>query len=79
MAEENIIKQTCKKLGITQKELAERLGVSVDTISNWSTAKTDTPKWSSELFRLMILEKNMGEINAKANQIIEIASTLKSE
>lgn len=76
---ENIIKQTCKELGITQKELAERMGVSVDTISNWSTAKTYTPKWALELFRLMILEKNMGEINAKANQIIEIASTLKSE
>ncbi len=31
----NIIKQTCKMLGITQKELAERIGVSQNTISSW--------------------------------------------
>ncbi len=34
--EENLVKKTCRELGITQKELAERLEVSPHTITNWS-------------------------------------------
>jgi transcriptional regulator with XRE-family HTH domain len=34
--EENLVKKTCKELGITQKELAEKIGVSQQTITNWS-------------------------------------------
>ncbi|MDR2905870.1 MAG: helix-turn-helix transcriptional regulator [Helicobacteraceae bacterium] len=30
---ENIIKAACKELGVTQKELAERIGVTQETIS----------------------------------------------
>jgi predicted transcriptional regulator len=28
LEEENLVKKTCKELGITQKELAERIGVA---------------------------------------------------
>lgn len=35
---ENLIKQTCKELGLTQKELAERLGVKEVTINKWSSS-----------------------------------------
>jgi len=35
-SEENLVKKTCKELGITQKELAERIGVSVQTLSRWN-------------------------------------------
>jgi predicted transcriptional regulator len=30
--EENLVKKTCRELGITQKELAEKIGVSESTI-----------------------------------------------
>ncbi len=38
----NIIKQTCKELGITQKELAEKIGVHEVTVRGWSS-KGDIP------------------------------------
>ncbi len=34
--EENLVKKTCRELGITQKELAEILEVTPHTITNWS-------------------------------------------
>lgn len=36
--EENIIKATCQELGITQKILAEKIGVSVETINKASSS-----------------------------------------
>lgn len=59
---ENIVKQTAKELGITQKELAERMGVTEDTISNWSRGKIETPKWALEMFKLLIKEKKFETI-----------------
>lgn len=76
---DNIVKKVCKELGITQKELAERLGVSADTISNWAKGKTKTPKWALELFRLMKLESKLKEKDQKLDEIIRIAQSLKSE
>ncbi len=37
--EENLVKKTCRELGITQKELAEKLGFSTTSISKWSNGK----------------------------------------
>ncbi len=31
---ENIVKKVCKELGITQRELAERIGMSADSLNN---------------------------------------------
>lgn len=33
-ADENIVKRVCKELGITQRELAERIGMSADSLNN---------------------------------------------
>jgi DNA-binding XRE family transcriptional regulator len=35
-SELNLVKKTCKELGITQKELANFFEVSAQTVSNWS-------------------------------------------
>lgn len=32
-AEENIVKRVCKELGITQRELADRIGMSADSLN----------------------------------------------
>jgi predicted transcriptional regulator len=34
--EENLVKKTCRELGITQKELANFFGVSQNTITTWT-------------------------------------------
>ena len=34
--EENLVKKTCRELGITQKELATFFGVSQNTITTWT-------------------------------------------
>ena len=39
--EENLVKKTCRELGITQKELAVKMGVTPHTVTNWSKGGTD--------------------------------------
>ena len=50
----NLVKKTCKELGITQKELAERIGVSRQTIYDWSSGKTPVPNWGYNFMSLLI-------------------------
>jgi transcriptional regulator with XRE-family HTH domain len=51
--EENLVKKTCRELGITQKELAERIGVSRVSINEWANNKTPTPKWAEKTIKLL--------------------------
>lgn len=37
MTNENIVKKVCAELGITQRELAERMGVSQNMPATWSS------------------------------------------
>lgn len=39
MSENNIVKRVCKELGVTQKELAEKIGVAEQTVRGWSSGK----------------------------------------
>ncbi len=36
--QENLVKKTCRELGITQKELAERIGLTDRTLSKYATS-----------------------------------------
>jgi transcriptional regulator with XRE-family HTH domain len=65
--EENLVKKTCRELGITQKELAEIMGVNSITPSQWIT-KDNIPEWASK-FMSLILENNKNK---------EIADTFKN-
>jgi len=53
----NIVKQTAKELGVTQKQLAEYIGVSENTMSQWSRGVIETPKWALKMFELLHTEK----------------------
>ena len=54
--DENLVKKTCRELEISQKELAEKIGVSNNAISNWKNAKTPIPKWAIRSFELIEIE-----------------------
>ena len=56
--EENLIKKTCKDLGITQKELAEKLGISRQTVSDWARGSTKISKLTTLLLRLLVSEQD---------------------
>jgi len=58
----NIVKETAKELGMTQKQLAEYMGVSEDTVSNWSRGAVETPKWALKMFELLKTEKKFNNI-----------------
>jgi len=42
--QENLVKKTCKELGINQKQLAEKIGVSERAMTNWANNKVKIPK-----------------------------------
>ena len=60
--EENLVKKTCRELGITQKELAEKIGVSKTTISDWSNEKTPIPKWGKNSLSMIVELKEVRAI-----------------
>jgi transcriptional regulator with XRE-family HTH domain len=68
--EENLVKKTCRELGITQKELAEKTGVTERSITNWANNKSQPPKSFSKTIDLLkqaeelqILKKSLKIIN----------------
>jgi len=59
-SEENLVKKTCKELGITQKELAEKLGVSQTTVMRWGQKTPD--KITETLMEGLVYKKRFQEI-----------------
>lgn len=53
----NIVKDTAKELGITQKQLAEYIGVHENTISGWARGTVEIPPMATKLFELLKVEK----------------------
>lgn len=65
LGETNIVKLTCKELGITQNELADKLGIDGGTVRKWSSDPTKTPLWAQKFMSLILEhEKNMKAISA---------------
>jgi len=58
----NIVKETAKELGMTQKELAERIGVHEETVSKWSRGAVGTPEWAIRMFSLLKTERKFNAI-----------------
>jgi DNA-binding XRE family transcriptional regulator len=49
---QNIVKETAKELGMTQKELAEAIGAAEATVRNWSSGK-EIPLWAIKSMELL--------------------------
>jgi len=58
----NIVKETAKELGMTQKELAKIIGVHEETVSKWSRGVVDVPEWAIKMFDLLKTEQKYNTI-----------------
>jgi transcriptional regulator with XRE-family HTH domain len=56
--EENLVKKTCRELGITQKELAKYFGVTPKTVSDWATKKYSLPSNFNIVRNLIKIERD---------------------
>ena len=69
---DNIVKRVCKELGLTQKELAERLGIPQPTMARWATG--EVPDQSKKLLELFLentkLKKDLQEV-ANAVKVLD--------
>lgn len=68
---QNIVKKVCAELGITQKELAEELGMKPTALSNW--ANGDIPQIAQKALELLLENKKLKEnfkILKKAHKIL---------
>jgi len=75
-SEENLVKKTCRELGITQKELAEKIDIPHGTVNRWASTN-DIPKMTILALKL-ILENNKLKKGAEYIQKgLSIFSTLK--
>jgi len=54
--EENLVKKTCRELGVTQRELAKDLGLTDRTLSRYATEKI--PLHITKHLLLMVENKN---------------------
>jgi transcriptional regulator with XRE-family HTH domain len=66
---DNLIKTTCKRLNIKQKELATRLGVTETTMSAWATG--EAPQWVKVMMELLETEKRYQEILQTISELNE--------
>jgi len=56
--EENLVKKTCRELGINQKELSEKIGIPQSTVNRWSSTN-DIPKMTILALNLILENKNL--------------------
>ncbi|MGP1450196.1 MAG: helix-turn-helix transcriptional regulator [Wolinella sp.] len=70
MSDENIVKRACRELGITQKELAERMGVAKPTIERWAQSGEIPESGIKSLAFLMEIEELRAE-NSEIKQAIQ--------
>ena len=61
MNDENIVKKVCKELGVTQKELAEKIGVAEGTVNRWSSKPDIIPEQSIKTINLLIENEKLKE------------------
>lgn len=72
--DENIVKLTCKELGITYRELGDAIGYSGDTLNNAARAE----KVSVPLQKAIELYKKTLEQEKELQKLTTLRSTLKS-
>ena len=75
---ENIVKYVCKELNITQKILAEYVGVSEDTVNRWSAKPDDIPLQTHKTFLLLLENTQLKRNQKKIQKIILLLDEIKN-
>jgi len=70
--EENLVKKTCRELGITQKELAEKIGLTDRTLSKYATNEHIPKNIINHINLLVESEKQKTVFNRFKNSIKEV-------
>lgn len=68
---ENIVKKVCAELGITPKELAEKLGASEGTVRNWSSSN-ELPQWALNFINTLMEHKKDKDIVTKLKELLNL-------
>lgn len=76
MSEENIVKRVCKELNLTQRELAERMGVSQGMPAKWAMEGTTPPQWAIVSMNLLLENERM---KAKLEKLKEFQKLILGE
>ena len=71
---ENIVKNTCLVLGISQKDLADKMGISEGTVRNWSSSG-EIPQWGLNFINTLIECKKDKDIATKLKELINITNS----
>ncbi len=61
-SQKEVIDDICQKLGVNQKTLAEMMGITKNSISNWKYERQEIPLWASKMFDLLLLQKEHLEL-----------------
>ena len=72
---ENLIKKTCKELGLTYRELGERIGFNGDTLNNMASKSNE--KLSIQLIKSIELYKETIELKKELQNLENLKNILK--
>ncbi|MFQ6341985.1 XRE family transcriptional regulator [Campylobacter sp. VTCC 70190] len=80
MAEEkeNIVKEVCKELNITQKELSSVLGVAPNTATQWAT-QIEPPQIAVNFMKLLIENKKQKEQLEKFKKAFDLIDEARKD
>ena len=71
VVEENLVKKTCRELGVNQSGLAELIGVSRVTINEWANNKTPIPKWGFNSIDSLLEIRELNNLKKSLKSLIK--------
>lgn len=77
MNDENIVKKVCKELGITQRELAEILGVHITAVQKWVANADNLPLQTQKSLELVLENYHLKNKVEKIDLILKLIDELK--
>jgi|GEM_PF-1180365 len=74
----NIVKYVCAELNITQKALAEEIGVSEGTVNRWSAKPDEVPLQTQKTLKILLENAQLKENQEKLQKAISLLEEVKN-
>jgi DNA-binding transcriptional regulator YiaG len=74
----NIVKYVCSELDITQKALAEEIGVSEGTVNRWSAKPDEVPLQTQKTLKILLENAQLKENQEKLQKAISLLEEVKN-